>query len=255
MTGETKKIVVVGDITIDMLQWEIKPEKESERKVESNKNKPENNSTNSTNKTISQKNFSYNWKLYPGYLLTAKPGGACLLADMVVGALTSHPKRNYQIISYNLEDQLDEPIEKIPPKEIIHSISILGEFDQKNDECDKNTVYRVKEFCGFSGPLGKSPKILDIKSDDPDVDMVIIDDAGNGFRDKPSAWPAALNENHDPLIVYKMSRPLVKGELWEKLKNKKSENLFVVVSVNDLRERGVTISKKLSWERTAEDFV
>lgn len=255
MTGETKKIVVVGDITIDMLQWEIKPEKEKKPEVTAESSNKSEKKEDSANKNGSQKNISYNWKLYPGYLLTAKPGGACLLADMVVGALTSNPKSNYQVISYNLEDQLDEPVEKIPPKEIIHSISILGEFNKKDDECDKNTVYRIKEFCGFSGPLGKPPKILDIKSDDPEVDMVIIDDAGNGFRDKPSAWPAAIKDDYDPLIVYKMSRPLVKGKLWEHLKNKKSGNLFVVVNANDLREMGVTISKKLSWERTSEDFI
>ncbi|CAH0022662.1 unnamed protein product [Clonostachys rhizophaga] len=65
------------------------------------------------------------------------------------------------------------------------------------------------------------------------------------------------------LIIYKMTRPLADGELWRTIrsgtKNKPDEeatkNLIVIVDADDLRAEGVELSRHLSWERTADDFV
>ena len=50
-----------------------------------------------------------------------------------------------------------------------------------------------------------------------------------------------------------MSRSLARGELWEFLKNQ--PNLIVIIRADDLREKGLRISRSLSWERTAYDFL
>lgn len=52
-----------------------------------------------------------------------------------------------------------------------------------------------------------------------------------------------------------MSRPLYQGKLWELVRKAHCDRIVVVVSANDLRADGVNISRRLSWERTAKDFV
>ncbi len=59
---------------------------------------------------------------------------------------------------------------------------------------------------------------------------------------------------NEPMIILKMIRPLASGALWDHLVAEHAENLIVVINANDLREMGVNISGRLSWEQTAEDF-
>jgi hypothetical protein len=54
------------------------------------------------------------------------------------------------------------------------------------------------------------------------------------------------------MIVYKMARPLAAGDLWDAVQD--DPRLVVIVNADDLRYAGVNISRRLSWERTAEDF-
>ena len=57
---------------------------------------------------------------------------------------------------------------------MIHSNTFIAEYEK---------VYRVKKFNGFCGPENNYPPILPIENDDEKAEMVIIDDAGNGFRE------------------------------------------------------------------------
>lgn len=221
----TKKIVVAGDVTIDWLQWSIKSDAEEE-------NKP-------------------NWEYYPGYNSKVVEGGAILMAEMLKEALNVYKSGKsvpFQIISQKLK----RPLECIPPKEAIHSIAYLDKFEDTKGKSKE--VFRVKEFRGFVGPKEELP-FHPIVEDDPSADVVVLDDAANGFRNNDNIWPLAIKENKKPLVFYKMSRPLVSGKLWEKLLKPHSDNLVVIVSAKDLRDYGVNISRKLSWERTADDFV
>lgn len=218
------KIVVAGDVTIDWLQWNIKPKSEKEK-------------------------FSPNWKFYSGYHRTALPGGAKLLAKMMENAIStncvlekSHNAKDtsIKIISQKLGDSLL----CIPPEKIIHSNSVIDEF---------NGTYQVKEFDGFCGPENTYPPNLPLENDDENAGMVVIDDAGNGFRDYETSWPSALK--NDPVVVLKMSRPLTEGNLWKELNDNHAEKLVIILNSNDLRDHGANISKHLSWERTALDFM
>jgi hypothetical protein len=81
----------------------------------------------------------------------------------------------------------------IPPEEVIHSVIELGRFPYsagKKDE--KNLVYRVSRFGGFAGPPTGVPSLSRVSDDDTDAEIVILDDVGNGFRDAPTVWPAAV---------------------------------------------------------------
>lgn len=225
----TKKIVVAGDVTIDWLQWNIKC------------NKPD----------------KLNWEFNPGYYSKVTEGGAILMAEMLKKALNACNSRSlatgipYKIISQDLKT----PLECTSPEKVIHSITYLDTFDGPKKENAPKKVHRVKEFKGFVGPRKNPLPIRRVVNDEADADMVIIDDAGNGFRFEEDKWPLAIKEGRNPLVIFKMSRPLASGELWETLTENNPDNLVVIISASDLREHGVNISRKLSWERTAEDFM
>ena len=52
-----------------------------------------------------------------------------------------------------------------------------------------------------------------------------------------------------------MNNPIDSSALWKHLQKFHNENTIVIINADDLRSKGVNISKSLSWERTAQDFV
>lgn len=218
-----KKIVVTGDMTIDWYEILTPPSQ--------SKNNESNN--------------AYNWQKYPRMLNFAKPGGALLLADFL-GSV-----RGTKVLSPELNK-----METVPPEKIVCSFVSLDKFPYSTSKGDKkNTVYRVKQHRGFAGPEKGKPTFLSVKGDEPNAAMVVLDDAGNGFREAPAVWPAALKKGNRPLVLVKMRPPIAKGSLWEKIQKHHAERMIVVVSADDLRKEGVKISRRLSWERTAKEFV
>ena len=117
-------------------------------------------------------------------------------------------------------------------------------------------TYRVNENLGYAGPpTGGAAKRPAVEPDEAGAGLVVLDDAGNGFRDQGKWWPLALTApDRAPLVVLKMSRPLMEGELWRHLTSVHADNLVVVVSADDLRAQEVNLPRHLSWERTATDF-
>jgi hypothetical protein len=224
--GKEYKIVVAGDVTIDWLQWTAKYNENFK------KNPP-------------------NWAIYPGTRMKAEHGGALLLAKMVKEAT------NVEVATHELDD-----IEIIPPDSIIHSVAGLDAvpLSKNEEECKdkKKKIFRVKHHGGYCGPLKDKSKLLPISNDNADAKFVIIDDAGNGFRDEIDAWPKAIREvGKYPTVILKMSQPLACGALWDHLTLERKanlKNLILIIDANDLRRMGVNISRHLSWEQTIEDF-
>jgi RyR domain/ATPase family associated with various cellular activities (AAA) len=216
------KIVVAGDVCIDWLEYSVRPVEPAE-----------------------EDHGVPNWQLQPGIRMIAKDGGALLLARLIEAA-TKH-----DVIAQGLDE-----IEVIPPEKVMHSMVKLERVRRSWAVADeKNLVYRVREHdgLGFSGPT-RGATHIPIHDDDPQAHIVVLDDAADGFREMDDAWPAALRDGQ-PIVVLKMFRPLAKGNLWEALRTKHADRLVVIVSADDLRAEGVNISRQLSWERTATDFV
>ena len=189
---------------------------------------------------IPPKRDNSNWQSYTGLKSYKRRGGVLLLADLVKAATDA---KVYTHKVDNLEDLSSE--------DHIYSYSRLGKFKDDNG----NISLRVAESRGFSGPESSLPAYPALERDDAKADLVVIDDAGNGYNDFEENWPKALNKDSDPVVVYKMSYPLMKGALWRKLKKDHNDKLVTVVSADDLRKFGVKISRRLSWERTAQELV
>ena len=216
MENKDTKIVVSGDICVNLLQWTTYP----------------------------QNNLGLNWQTHLNMNSTIRNGEALFLSKLIALS-TGEP-----VLSPTLSD-----IQLILPGEFLNSTVELEIFPKLN-KSDKNKVYRVSRLMGFTGPISGVPKLLPIIDDDSNADIVILDDENNGFNDNKEFWPLALKENNtSPIILYKMNNPIDSSDLWKQLKEFHNENTIVIINADDLRSKGVNISKSLSWERTAQDFI
>ncbi len=224
-TEMIKKVVVAGDVCIDWLLHNVSEKAPRDKAV-----------------------AKVNWKNAKNSRMHVLAGGALLLRDFIKKAVSA------EIVSYPVKE-----LENIPPNEIIHSISEVKYFPVKAGKAraDDKTTIRIKSLYGFSGPSDeKSLKITELHGDPSDADVIILDDAGNGFRNHPIDWLNGFTDSgKKPLILYKMSWPLASGKLWEKVIAKHAQNLVLIINANDIREEGVNISRRLSWERTISDFM
>ena len=219
MSEKKLTIVVAGDVTVDWFMYPVKVSNEGE-----------------------------NWRLHTSSHADALPGGAALLTEFIKRSLKAEG-----IETSVAGPQLPEQLRDIPPEKVIHSNVMLDRFQVRGGE---EKVLRISKSLGYIGPGIGSPQPLPPEHDFADADIIVLDDAGNGFRDHSEVWHGALKCMGDPLIVYKMSTPLITGALWKEVCKKSPENLIMVINANDLRQiPGVHISKSLSWERTAKDFV
>jgi hypothetical protein len=118
-------------------------------------------------------------------------------------------------------------------------------------------AWRVAEFLGINRcSSAETPaNWARVVNDSPAASLVVLDDAGLGFRSKRELWPASLTAlGSRPWVLVKVSRPVAQGELWDHLSAQHADRLIAVVTVNDLRLTEVQISRELSWERTAQDL-
>ncbi|GIM28003.1 hypothetical protein CPJCM30710_06690 [Clostridium polyendosporum] len=217
MDNRNVTIVVSGDICINSLQWITDP----------------------------QNNKGLNWQTHLNMHNALKSGEALLLSKLV--ALST----GACILSPKIPD-----LESASSREFLRSTAELELFPISANEKNNDKVYRVGRFLGFTGPSSGLPKLLPIINDNDNADIVILDDENNSFNSNKEFWPLALkSSNKSPIILYKMNNPNGSSTLWKHLEKFHIEKTIVVINGDDLRSKGVNISKSLSWERTAQDFV
>ena len=217
MNKTNLKIAVSGDVCTNLLTW----------------------------RTFKKTTKGFKWENSPYVHSITKEGGALLLAKLVSLACED------TVISPKIADTNCEL-----PKELLQSSSELELFSVTGKENDHNKVYRVKKFLGYSGPVSGKPKLLPIVNDDENADMVIIHDEDNGFNSDEEFWPLTLKSSKNaPVVIYKVNNPTSSSKLWNQIEKYYMENTIVVIDADDFRAQGVNISKSLSWERTAIDFV
>ncbi|MBC8114196.1 MAG: hypothetical protein H7062_07455, partial [Candidatus Saccharimonas sp.] len=231
-----------------------------------------------------------NWQLVPSIWEFYLPGGVLLLEQLIRASLDMRKELNdlVKLKQFDLKISTTPAprgeLRSVSPASVIQSSARLEQFPAGKEKLR----WRVSQPLGFQGPqrggttqVDKAPQPLvpdtgshadrdqvDPRTPQPllsDAELSVLDDHGNAFRNDQAAWPAALTEwKGDVPIIHKMRHPLNKGRqpdaLWECLESKlKSIDLpqyVLVVSADDLREtEGVRISKGLSWERTAKEFL
>ena len=124
-------------------------------------------------------------------------------------------------------------------------------------------VYRLEEWLGqnrtTAGINPRGGRYCKPCEDPGDANLIVLCDLNLGFRNAPHLWPLALRtapKNSPNLwIVLHATQPLIqRNHLWAELHNRFAERLIVVLSLNDLRQMDIEISRELSWDRIAQDL-
>jgi hypothetical protein len=224
----TVKIVVAGDVSVDWYYW---PRPSYSGKEDTN------------------------WRLYEGIDTNPQLGGATLLAEWLRDILQIRTEESpYLLASQSCEDLIRKSL-----SEVLHTNVYLDLFPRfsSSDTKEKVKVYRVKNYLGHIVSANKRqyPSSLEILDDQEDADIVIIYDAGGGFRFEEKVWPEALKGDRKPVVIYNMYPPLFKGDLWKHILKYHTEKLILIVNADDLRKTGTNISRSISWEKSAIEFL
>jgi hypothetical protein len=122
---------------------------------------------------------------------------------------------------------------------------------EKEDKTGKLILF--EEYLGF-GEKTQTAQRLDYKKlniTKGKNDIIIIDEANLGFRDVEDLWKIDRNS----IVIYKTSYPIYTGKLFQTLVANAGENLFTVVTLENLRRIDIKVSQNISWEQTALDLV
>lgn len=184
-------------------------------------------------------------------------GGAARLADLIehVAAPLGSAVEIRKVMAPRMTGEISPTDLRYHHSYALWSYFITG---KKNAQGRDEGVWRVSRFLGLE-KRGEAPldpaEFWPARAEDG-LRLVVLDDAGLGFRDQdPAPWLAPLKGRDDYWILLKMAHPVAQGTLWQYLYEHHASRLIVVVPVHDLRRSAIRISGELSWERTAQDLV
>ena len=184
-------------------------------------------------------------------------GGAAVVADLISAVAKTLPEGSQFKIC-----QTGTPQQEVTPCDdrFHHTYTMWAphKFSTRPPLDKEKYAWRVERFLGFDrSSMSQSGQIWQkVLDDDPNADLLVLDDSNLDFRDSQDLWPQALSsKKNQPWIILKMARPLAQGRLWQTLVNEHAEKLIVITPINDLRRTAVQVSRRLSWERTAQDVV
>ena len=181
-------------------------------------------------------------------------GGAALQADLLRTVSTPLEGSSELVLQIHEPATPQVPVQHGDPR-FNHYYTLWSPY-----ESGKVKVWRVDHFLGLDRCPSDDPDTDNswhfVVGDTPDADLVILDDAGLGFRDNPELWPQAIQDpSRRPWIILKMAKPVARGPLWNHLLEHFTDRLITITTIDDLRQTEVQISRQLSWERTAQDVV
>jgi hypothetical protein len=185
--------------------------------------------------------------------LSVEPGGAALLAALVSAAATDLAGRGGPPITVR---SVGSPREALSTGDDFYhqSFGLWSQFKRR----DGGAAWRIDRPLGHAkGPFTTAAPDWAAVADDPErADLVVLDDANFGFRDRPELWPRAISEVQGaPWVLLKMARPVAAGALWDRLIATRADRMIALIRIDDLRLTQAQISRDLSWERTAQDLM
>ena len=208
MVNQNPKIVVSGDICVNSLQWS----------------------------SGSGGDHLFNYNAYPRIHKRFVGGGALLLAKLISMA------SGVKVIAPDTEN-----VTSCLPDDVLVSIGELGEFPLIDKQNQKEKVYRIDKFIGYTiEEKGQQARWFPLINDREDADIVVLDDDNNGFNTDETRWPLAVKSTKEtPIILYKTNKIDFSNNLWRHIEKHHLKNTIVIISADDLRAKGVNISKGL----------
>jgi len=182
--------------------------------------------------------------------MTIRTGSAGLIAQLLTAAA---PQHRIQV----LEPSIQPPASNC----LKHNATCVCNLTLEETSTEGQPKYTVTR----QTPIGRLPMWHSPVIDKAAVGIastVVITGSGQTFRDVETALDF-LQRARPRYIIHHMIRPLATGPLWDMIRNgpmtrdgvPDPDFLAVVIDADDLRAEGIALSRSLSWEATAEDFV
>ncbi|KAF8857136.1 hypothetical protein BDZ45DRAFT_447153 [Acephala macrosclerotiorum] len=154
-----------------------------------------------------------------------------------------------------------DSLNQAPSSELVHAILDMIPALEENQE-GSTTTFRVERLRRIANQQSYWHSLAIAPSGLPDLSVLLFVDSSNGFIDTHNGMEL-LQLTRPQHLVYKMARPLGMGHLWDEVRlgprgddgERDPSRVVVVVNADDLRAEGIELSRHLSWEKAAEDFV
>ena len=182
--------------------------------------------------------------------LVIRTGSADLVAQLLTAAA---PQWNLQIHSPALEHPVSNSLK--------HNASSIVDLSCKQLSFQDKPSFDVVQVRQIGKrPVWHSPLIEQVAA--TGATSCIITGSGEAFRDVEPALDF-VQRVKPKYIIHHMTRPLASGPLWDIIRDgplvtegpPDPDHLAVIIDADDLRAEGIALSRSLSWEATAEDFV
>jgi hypothetical protein len=177
--------------------------------------------------------------------IVREKGGAYLTYDLITRAI---PEKELVYFGLNTSE-LEKAVMHYPE----HQSYLEWDIIKKKVKGEDVRMSVFRDYLGVGERFFDSARIKydRIKDAEKNCDIVVIDEANLGFRDNNELWDFP----GDPVVVYKTSYPVCTGKLFQTLVSKAGDNLFTIVTLENLRRYDVKVSRNISWEQTALDIV
>lgn len=185
-----------------------------------------------------------NYRQQTGFTWHMALGGAWLLASLVEAAT----KLDGETVSVRGHPRIDG--DTATAQNYINSLATIALSGEASAPRLRATAFR-----GFDGPHEDDTVRLGEWPPGDAVDIVVVDDAGNGarwdltFQENIATWLGGANN-----FILKVSQPFLENPLIDLLRSTNCTTT-AILNVDDLRDQAVDISRRLSWERTAQDLI
>ncbi|EMC97976.1 hypothetical protein BAUCODRAFT_129765 [Baudoinia panamericana UAMH 10762] len=182
--------------------------------------------------------------------LVIRPGGAELVAALLTAAA---PRQGIHVSGPQSQGVITSCL-----KHTASCVCDLAVDDPISPARLRYTIERQRRI--GQAPIWRSPS-LGTSSPQPGSTVVILG-SGEAFKDVEPALDF-LQRVRPRYIIHQHTKPLASGRLWDLLRHgpltresvPEPDYLAIVVDADDLRANNIAISRALSWEATAEDFV
>lgn len=181
--------------------------------------------------------------------LTIRAGAAHLVAQLLTAA---SPRTGFEVLSPESHHAKSDPS---------HIASSLVDLGGAASTSSSEFSHRVLHRRDIARPhVWHAPGVDKVSSNKSNT--LVICGSGDAQHNVDSALQ--LFQKAQPrYIVHHMTRPLATGPLWDIIRRGPLDpqgqpvidNLAVIIDADDLRAEGISLSRSLSWEKTAEDFV
>ena len=182
--------------------------------------------------------------------LVIRTGSADLVARLLTAAA---PQWNVQVYSPALQQPASNSLR--------HNASSIVDLSRNAHAAEDKVTFEVAQVRQIGKrPIWHSPPVEKVAGSG--TSTVIITGSGDAYQDVEPALDF-LQRVKPKYIVHLMTRPLAIGRLWDIIRNgpmvtegpPDPDHLAVIVDADDLRAEGIALSRSLSWESVAEDFV